>query len=68
MAGPNSVPAGDKQLFFQLQEMLCHAHTTSLKEEKICYGEKGTEKSPCRFATRREWLIARNRLVTGKTR
>lgn len=61
MAGPNSVPAGDYALYERLREEVCIAH-------RDCVGDKATEKKPCVFVTRREWLLSSNRLVTGKTR
>ena len=61
MSGPNSVPAGDKALHARLMEEICLAHDK-------CVGDKDTEKKPCVWITRREYLLGRNRLVTGKTR
>lgn len=57
MAGPNSVPMRDKALAASLREFVCVTH-------KEC--EK--DKDNCNIMTRRESLIRRNRLVTGKTR
>lgn len=61
MAGPCSVPAGDRALYERLREEVCIAH-------KDCVGDKGTEKKPCKFITRREYLLSANRLKTGKTK
>lgn len=61
MAGPNSVPAGDKALYERLTEFVCVKHTD-------CVGDKATEKSPCEWLSRREWLLKSNRLRTGKTK
>lgn len=61
MAGPNSFPAGDRAEHARLMEEVCLAHTN-------CVGDKATEKKPCVWVTRREWLLRGNRLVTGKTR
>lgn len=61
MAGPNSVPNGDKALYERLTEFVCVVHND-------CVGDKATKKKPCVWVTRREWLLGRNRLVTGKTR
>lgn len=61
MAGPNSFPAGNKAEHARLMEEVCIAHNK-------CVGDKGTEKKPCVFITRREWYLRTNRLYTGKTR
>jgi hypothetical protein len=61
MAGPNSVPSGDKALYERLTQFVCIAHND-------CVGDKASEKKPCVWVTRREWLLRGNRLVTGKTR
>ena len=61
MAGPLSLPKGDKAEYNGLREHVCIAHTD-------CVGDKATKKKPCVWITRREYLLGRNRLVTGKTK
>jgi hypothetical protein len=61
MAGPCSVPFGDKKFAGELKEKRCDKHNE-------CYGDKGSKKNPCSMITVREWLLKRNRLVTGKTK
>ena len=61
MAGPLSLPKGDKTEYNRLREEVCIAH-------KDCVGDKAKEDKPCVWITRREYLLGRNRLVTGKTK
>lgn len=58
MAGPNSVPMRDKAFAEKLRTLRCTAHG------EYCLGGKDN----CVMVTLREWLLRRNRLVTGKTR
>jgi hypothetical protein len=68
MAGPNSVPNGDTRL------MMGHVNTVYLcdkhgdKELDKCEERLTREKNPCKMITLREYLAARKRLITGKTR
>lgn len=63
MAGPCSLPAGDKSRWQELNEIVCnnHFHCTMAAVDK--------EGNPLvhDYITYREWLYRRNRLTTGKT-
>lgn len=59
MAGPNSVPNGDTRL------MMGHVNTEyRCDTHRVCT----QDSESCRVITLREWLLKRNRLVTGKSR
>ena len=62
MAGPGSMPSGDRKEYEFLREMRCDAHG------EYCYGDGEERKTPHVMITWREWLLKRNRLRTGKTR
>ncbi len=64
MAGPNSLPSGDKRRFDELNEIVCDIHFECHMES---FDKKGKPVSHD-YITYREWLHRRNRLVTGKTR
>lgn len=58
MAGPNSLPSGDRAEYDRLMQFRCDAH-----DEKCTL-----DKKACVAIRWRHWLLKRNRLVTGKTR
>lgn len=57
MAGPNSLPSGDKARYADLQTWVCVVH-------KNC----GLDLRYCNVMTLRESLWRRGRLTTGKTK
>lgn len=63
MPGPNSLPAGDKARWNELNETVCNIHHTCDMQEVDAKGKPVTHE----YITYREWLSRRNRLTTGKT-
>jgi hypothetical protein len=63
MAGPMSLPAGDKARYDELNEIVCNNHFHC---EMQAFDKKGNEVAHD-FITYREWLSRRNRLRTGKS-
>lgn len=63
MAGPCSLPDGDKRRYEELNEIVCNIHfncnmqVLNAKDEIIIH----------EYITYREWLSRRNKLRTGKT-
>lgn len=58
MAGPNSLPSGPKSRWEELNDIVCDIHFSCDMD-----AEKHHE-----YITYRQWLLKRNRLVTGKTK
>jgi hypothetical protein len=64
LAGPMSLPEGDKRRYEELNEIICNIHfhcdmRVLDKNGDVVYHD---------YMTYREWLQRRNRLRTGKTR
>lgn len=63
MAGPCSLPAGDKARWNELNEIVCDKHFNCNME---LFDKKGNPIVHD-YITYREWLSRRNRLRTGKS-
>lgn len=57
MAGPNSLPEGNKSRWEELNEIVCDIHFTCDMDESKQHD----------YITYRMWLAKRNRLRTGKS-
>lgn len=63
MAGPMSLPEGDKHRYEELNEIVCDKHFKC--DMQIV--DKNGDLIFHDYITYREWLARRNRLRTGKT-
>lgn len=63
MAGPMSLPSGDKARWNDLNDIVCNKHYTCDMRVVNDEGDVITHE----YITYREWLARRNRLRTGKT-
>lgn len=63
MPGPNSLPAGNKARWNELNEIICNIHYSCNMQVVDKKGKPVIHE----YITYREWLSRRNRLTTGKT-
>ena len=63
MAGPCSLPSGDKNRWEELNEIVCNKHFHCNMEAF----DKNGNPVPHEYITYRTWLAMRNRLRTGKS-
>lgn len=63
MAGPCSMPEGNKARWNEMNEIVCDIHFNCEMQEVDKHGNKVKHD----YITYRVWLLRRNRLRTGKT-
>lgn len=63
MAGPMSLPDGDRRRYEELNEIVCDIHFNCNMQMVNAKGEIIAHD----YITYREWLARRNKLRTGKT-
>lgn len=63
MAGPLSLPSGNRREYDELNDIVCDIHFNCDMQEVSKHGDEIKHD----YITYREWLSRRNKLRTGKT-